>query len=132
MAFGDYHPCDRCGEVKTFYDASMDFEVTKHGYCEYNGYRVFCICHECADSYEIVIRRKSEANLAVERNLAYGLLWMMFVDQDDANLNLAKRARAMLLQSMTKDDQRDGIARAIDLIPEGQREAVRAKMIGAM
>ena len=68
-------------------------------------------------------------NQIAERNLAYGMLWLMHLDRRDPNLDLARRARALLFQGMTKADQRDGINRAIALIPEAQREAVRALQI---
>lgn len=66
MAFCDYHPCDQCGERKTFYDADLDQEwVVDHwrigyapggeGYPPFMGYRPWALCHECEKTHKITI-----------------------------------------------------------------------------
>lgn len=55
MAFGDYHPCDRCGERKTFYDANMDYEVLNNGTILYGGHQVVALCRECIQTHEVKI-----------------------------------------------------------------------------
>lgn len=56
-----------------------------------------------------------------ERNLAYGLLWLMDIDRRRLNDDLAARARALLFQQMSKDDQADGIMRARELMGPSPR-----------
>lgn len=55
MAFCDYHPCDHCGECKTFYDADMTYEQHGDGSITYGGHRVFALCSRCSDTHEIII-----------------------------------------------------------------------------
>lgn len=67
MAFSDYHPCDNCGDRKTFYDANMSMEFVegewRYDYAKggtdypvYLGYRVYALCHECEKTHRIVIQ----------------------------------------------------------------------------
>jgi hypothetical protein len=54
-------------------------------------------------------------------NIAYGLLWHMRIDRRDDNLLLASEARKMLLATMDKGDQAEGISRAKAEFPQPQR-----------
>lgn len=58
MAFCDYHPCDLCGERKTFYDADMNVEQHKDGSLTYDGHEVYALCHVCRETHEIIIAPK--------------------------------------------------------------------------
>lgn len=72
MAFCDYHPCDNCGEHKTFYDADMHYGHDENGILVYGGwdeggvmkggYRAYALCHVCIKTHEIVIKPREEEN----------------------------------------------------------------------
>lgn len=71
MAFCDYHPCDCCGERKTFYDADMDYGHSPDGTLLYGGYehegvyigyRAYALCHECEKTHQIVIEPRATLN----------------------------------------------------------------------
>jgi len=66
MAFCDYHPCDLCGENKTFYDANMHYGHDASGILVYGGYedaagvmvgghRAWALCPSCLETHQIVI-----------------------------------------------------------------------------
>lgn len=68
MAFCDYHPCDLCGDAKTFYDADMDYGHDVNGVLVYGGWqegkfrvgghRAYALCPKCSETHEIVIQPK--------------------------------------------------------------------------
>jgi len=59
MAFSDYHPCDNCGDKKTFYDANMNYECNDDGSITYDGgLKLWCLCRACSLTHEIVIVEK--------------------------------------------------------------------------
>ena len=59
MASSDYKWCDKC-ECKTFYDAHLDYDFKENdkrtGLHKTGDHK--SLCSECADKYELVIKKK--------------------------------------------------------------------------